>query len=270
MNPIIVADSGGTSTDWCWMDQNGEKMIIKTESYHPIHWNIEFISSQTTFWEKHANVLDFDLHFYGAGCLSVDKAKEMESILKKIGFKNIHVQSDLHGAAKALFGSNDGVFGIMGTGSVFAEFKNGEIQNLKGGLGYILGDEGSAYYFGKLLLHALLNHELSDDLSNELFLLLGDKSKILSNVYGENSRQYIADLSKLTSNHTSEQLTMLHEKNITTFFDKVNPQNAFSLVGSYAFFQKDLIKQISIKRGLSLIEVLQFPIERLIDHHLLS
>ncbi len=44
----LIADSGGTKTDWCGIDEQKEKHSFTTESYHPIVIDTDFTAREST------------------------------------------------------------------------------------------------------------------------------------------------------------------------------------------------------------------------------
>ena len=108
-------------------------------------------------------------------------------------FKNskIIVKDDLYGASIAACGNEKGIVCILGSGSNCAFFDGKTpIQN-NFGLGYILGDEGSANYLGKLLLKSYLQNNLPQDLRNlleEKYQI--DRTIILEKVYRKPNVQH--------------------------------------------------------------------------------
>ena len=153
-NLEIIADSGGTKTDWIISNENGVLTRITTESYHPRNIGIDFLTRNKVLWSEITNLQDYRLHFYGSGCLKKENAL-MKEALSSIGFIDPQVSSDMDAAAKALKIEN-GWGAICGTGSVVFKVSNGKIIEIRGGLGRELGDEGSGYYFGKLIAKAVL------------------------------------------------------------------------------------------------------------------
>ena len=73
----------------------------------------------------------------------------------------IKVKDDLHGAAIATCHDQTGIVGILGSGSNCAYFNGIKAEKSNYGLGYILADEGSANYFGKVLLKNFLEDKSS-------------------------------------------------------------------------------------------------------------
>ena len=156
---------------------------------------------------------------------------------KPIQFASVFVASDVHAAGFATVGSGSGAVAILGTGSVLAIFENGKLCELRGGLGYILGDEGSGFYFGKLVLENLLNGNLPET-EQVLFNLFGDRKHILSACYGDHGKQYISQVASMVKDLQSNELYELHKENIRLFCNKYIkdlPFEQVSFCGSYAF-----------------------------------
>ncbi len=83
----------------------------------------------------------------GAG-RETDKALTYEA-LRAAGLHEITIETDARIALEGAFGGGDGIILICGTGSIcFGSAQDGEMIRA-GGYGYLLGDEGSGYFFGR-------------------------------------------------------------------------------------------------------------------------
>lgn len=93
------------------------------------------------------------------GMAGVDRARDAEivrGILKRIGQRAVVVVvNDALIALEAGVPGRPGTVVIAGTGSI-AYGRNGERGARAGGWGYVLGDEGSGYWLGRLALRAVL------------------------------------------------------------------------------------------------------------------
>ena len=172
---ILIADSGSTKVHWCLLTASGQCSDVFTDGINPLFQTTiamqNSISNQLLpqiaplLW---AGTLTH-IFFYGAGCTPEKKIfvqKALEAVFKKA---EVHVESDMLGAARGLLGHNVGVACILGTGSGSC-FYNGEtIEWCVPSLGYILGDEGSAAVLGKRLVGDLLKNQLGDDLKESFF-----------------------------------------------------------------------------------------------------
>lgn len=96
------------------------------------------------------------------GIAGVDRPSDetvVRSIMGRIGYKaRILVVNDALIALRAGVGDNPGIVIISGTGSI-AYGQNEQGQSARaGGWGYVLGDEGSGYWIGRLALRAVVRH----------------------------------------------------------------------------------------------------------------
>ncbi|NRA10761.1 MAG: hypothetical protein HRT57_02250, partial [Crocinitomicaceae bacterium] len=162
MHNTLFADSGGTGTGWVYLDSNGNKVYFDTESYHPSNWNESFWFRFVSFWESKRHLLGYTLNFYGAGCLNTDYATLIREKFESIGFSNVKIKSDLHAAGYSVHKNGKGVVIISGTGSVLFDYFDFHVTNIVGGKGHVLGDEGSGFYFGKLIIEKYRVGSLND------------------------------------------------------------------------------------------------------------
>ncbi len=264
---LLIADSGGSKTDWCLIVNNTIKKVFSTASYHPQHVAAQWIDEQKKYWATYLIEFDIDLHFFGAGCLKQENRMLMENALREMGFRKVQVASDIDAAAKALVGNDDCVVGIMGTGSVIAEIKNQIPYKIHGGLGYILGDEGGGYHFGKLLLQKYFHGKLHPELNHFLEQTFGNKASILQKVYGLNGKAFVASLPEVTSNLNPVEIKGIHQENIRNFLSLYLPDKqivkSISVVGSYAFYNQEILANELISYGWQLCKVTSRPIEDL-------
>jgi len=96
------------------------------------------------------------------GIAGVDRASDeaiVRSIMKRIGYKAaILVVNDALIALQAGIGDLPGIVIVAGTGSIaYGRNAKGEAARA-GGWGYVLGDEGSGYWIGRLALRAVVRH----------------------------------------------------------------------------------------------------------------
>ncbi len=164
---IVLADSGSTKTAWLLLD-NGEVVAEATSKglnpHHIAQDDFVQIVEQAgiTGWpvNKVAQV-----YFYGAGNNNEGAQATVSAWLNGI-FEQavVQVHSDLLGAARALLGTQAGIAGILGTGANSGYYDGRGIQQQVPPLGYLLGDEGSGFALGRLLIKAFLRKELPENL----------------------------------------------------------------------------------------------------------
>ena len=159
---ILVADSGGSKTDWRWIHDNGTIGQAHTPGFNPYSHHAEDL--------KHAvekillpqlNGPVHKIYYYGAGVSSAANAAIVSDVLK-VFFANaaIEINWDLLGAARALCGHEPGIACILGTGSNSCHYDGHNIIDNMPNLGWILGDEGSGASLGKRLVIDYIRHRM--------------------------------------------------------------------------------------------------------------
>jgi N-acetylglucosamine kinase-like BadF-type ATPase len=96
------------------------------------------------------------------GIAGVDRAADQDvvrGIMERIGYKaKILIVNDALIALQAGIGDAPGIVVVSGTGSIaYGRNARGEAARA-GGWGYVLGDEGSGYWIGRLALRAVVRH----------------------------------------------------------------------------------------------------------------
>lgn len=245
----IIADSGGTKTDWVICDGTNTITEFTTESYHPRNVNESFIERAKKYWSRISSIKDYRLTFYGSGCFHNEKALEMAQSLEAIGFVHPKVFSDIEAAARALEIEN-GWGAICGTGSVVFKVENRIVTEIRGGLGRELGDEGSGFYFGKLVANAVMNQEmiipeLSIDEMNDPIA-------------------YSTFAKRLFEYRTKEDVRRLHIESIQALVENhLDGVKNIGFVGSYAFHYQEIFQNVLSKCGISANEFIEKPIVKL-------
>jgi len=268
---LLIADSGGSKTDWCLIDQLGNRHYFQTASYHPHLMSDQWISQQAKNWLDYTRIYDLEVHFFGAGCLKDQNRKLVEKAFTTWNIERVNISSDLIGAAYSLLGDEDGVIGILGTGSVAAKIEGQSVKEVYGGFGYLLGDEGSGYAFGKKLLHNYIKDCFSIELSHSLKEILGEREEIIAEVYGPQGKQFIAGIAKSTHElSVFNEIVQIHEQNIVEFVEqylqKIPELKDVSFVGSYAFHHQNILRKVLKMKGLQLHKVIERPIEELAEY----
>ncbi len=114
--------------------------------------------------------------------------------------KNVFIFPDISVAYFAVFGHGNGILALSGTGSVVYG-KHGEKEAVIGGLGYILGDEGSGFWIGKeFLKNALYEMQKGEkgtyaNLAKEYFLK-DNVHAIIEKIYDENPQSTLSKFGK--------------------------------------------------------------------------
>ena len=161
----LIADSGSTKTTW--MDvATGNKIV--TEGLNP-HFTTDdqFLAACRQVRDHFPlSTFHFPLFFYGSGCGSEEQRERVGVLLAKaFGTSDVHVETDMLGACRAVCGVTPSLVGILGTGSNACYYDGQQIALTAPSLGFILGDHGSANHVGRLLLTDYLTGKMPDEVT---------------------------------------------------------------------------------------------------------
>lgn len=92
-----------------------------------------------------------DIHRAVLGLAGANRPGAPERLAKALPYAGLLIVTDAITAARGALGEADGILAAIGTGSVFAVQRAGQIRQF-GGYGLTLGDEGSGAWLGRALL----------------------------------------------------------------------------------------------------------------------
>lgn len=264
----LIADSGSTKCSWRLLNE-GTIQSFETTGVNPFFvGEEEMLKLFRELAVPHQEVQE--LYFYGAGCAQGAASVLLLNSLSQV-FPNaeVYVDSDILAAARATLGVKEGLVGILGTGANTAFYTGEHVQQKVPSLGYVLGDEGSGAYMGRLLLSAYLRGELSDELAKKLKL---SKEEILQKVYKEGKpNRYLASFAPfMFRNRDNVSIAQLLKKCFQDWvIHYVLPyqQREIHLVGSVAYYFQREIADVLSSHGLKMGVVLENPIASLSLYH---
>lgn len=218
------------------------------------------------------------IYVFAAGASS---AVLQNSLAETLGafFKNskIKVRDDIYGASIAACYNQTGIVGVLGSGANCAYFdgKNQEKNNY--GLGYILGDEGSGNFLGKILLKNYLEDKLPQDLKKLLEEKYNiDRPIILEKVYKKpNVQNYLSSfLDFYIENRTHKYIEQLIDAAFEKYFSiylipitKQHPNKEIHFVGTVAGTFQDRLRLTAQKNDIKIISITKEPIYNLLNYY---
>lgn len=277
---ILITDGGSTKCDWVLLDKAGNQVLkTRTSGLNPavvpedeLLERIRNNPELTRVFEQ-IEVLDF----YGAGCGTDTPKETLHHILKQL-FVNatITVAEDMLAAALAVT-DQPGVVCIFGTGSNSCYFDGKTARTNVDSLGFILMDEASGNYFGKRLIRDYFYKKMPAEIAADFekkFDLNPDTIKI--NLYKKpNPNVYLASFAEFIFNREgihgyfynliSEGVLKFIEYRILCY--KEAQQVPIHFIGSIAHFSKDIIKDCLNRYNLELGNIVQRPIDGLIEYY---
>lgn len=275
---ILIADSGSTKTDWGLIGDNVIIGSYKTQGINPFHQSRDTIMDVVE--KELMPMLDTKnidaLYFYGSGCTnetSIIVRDVITSLLPDV--KDIEVNGDLLGAARALCGKKEGIACILGTGANSCLYDGEKVIKNTPPLGYILGDEGSGAVLGKRFFNLMFKGGLSSEICNAYLeseqMTIAD---VIRRVYREPmANRFLASTSLfIHENLACEQLNDLVvdnfrdfiRRNILQYERRDLPVNA---IGSMAYYYKEQFLAALASEGFLEGTVERSPMDGLLIYH---
>lgn len=215
------------------------------------------------------------VYFYGAGCATQEKCKVIESSLVAQFKSPVTVKSDLLGAARGLLVHEPGLACILGTGSNSCLYDGNEIVKTVAPLGYILGDEGSGAYMGKIMIADMLKGIAPAELTEAFFeeyavapnMLLDDVYK--NSLPARTLSRYASFLSKHLDNPYCYKLVYnafmnFFERNLISYDYKNEP---VSVVGSTCVTYKEILEKAASDFGIHINKIIRYSMPGLVEFH---
>lgn len=277
----LIADSGSTKTDWAIIDDSGHVAYFKSSGYNPNYVQREGVLAdmEDNFPKEYAPDQVKELYFYGAG-INSNNASSLESIFREYfpQLSQIQLFSDMLGAARALLGHKAGFTAILGTGANSCLYDGEQIIMNVSSLGFILGDEGSGAYMGKILLRDYMRETMPEGLRNEFSNFIDmSKPEIISQIYTKpKPNQFCGSLSSFAIQrmNTEEYCRSLIKSSFRDFFNNMiclypdYLDYSLNCVGSVAYLCQDLLCEIAQEFNMKVGKIIQAPIEGLVSYHL--
>ena len=288
---ILIADSGSTKTDWILVASDGTQTELHTDGinpardardiiynvlYHDLLTQIPSDISREELSRSGCQGSEGAVYFYGAGCIE-PFSQTVRSVLKDLfPCCKVEVESDLLGAARALCGHEPGIACILGTGSNSCLYDGRDIIMHTPPLGYILGDEGSGSFLGKVLVNGLFKGVLPDELK-QAFCNKYDMELpgIIEHVYREPSaNRFLASLVPFIVEHRNHP--SIHDllvdafrqflvRNVAIYGHKEMPIHC---VGGIAYQFADELSEAAASEGMQMGRIMLRPIKSIVQYHL--
>ncbi len=277
---ILIVDSGSTKSDWALIDDKGNrKGDFETMGLNPYFHNDSIIEKAILDNKELAEIAPTITHifFYGAGSSTPEMCGIMRHGLQLV-FKHaeILVDHDLLGSAMSTYDGETCIACILGTGSNSCRFDGKEVYEEIPSLAYILGDEASGSWFGKILLREYFYKRLPADLRNAFEKYHApSKDEIINRIYREpNANVYLASFMKFIGEHKQHPHVerwivdgMMHFIDIHVKCYKGWETMPVHFVGSIGHHFRHCLEIAANETGIRLGCVIQKPIDGLVAYH---
>jgi len=274
----LIADSGASKTDWVLLGE-GQSQFIQTEGLNPhLVPESEFLHILNT--ELKPNLLGKavnQIHFFGSGCGSSQKKTEVERYLKEVyEFAEVKIGTDLDAAGMALFGKEEGIACILGTGSSAGVFRNGEVINQMPSIGYPDGDEGGGSDIGKHILTLYQTDQLHSDLKTFLDSKIEIDTDVLRQMLNKPKEGKLLASRVCKIMGEKSQHDQMHEiihkrfdaflKKVCSAFSNETKSRELGFVGSVASVYELELRACAKQLGLDIKSIVRSPIEQMALH----
>jgi N-acetylglucosamine kinase-like BadF-type ATPase len=277
----LIADSGSTKTTWALLGPGNTPNLIKTNGLNPYFHTLSSVEEiiRTTLIPFIPDREISAIHFYGAGCSTVDNDQLISHSLQKFFKKaSIHIYHDILGAARALSGDERGIAAILGTGCNSCYYDGTNCFQEVDSLGYLFGDEGAGSNLGKRWLEKYLKKQVPGHLRQEFDDLYGfTLPDILNSLYNRPyPNRFLASFSEFLAprqahpfvhNLVRESFSAFVEAQLA-FYRKYQPVPV-SFVGSIGYYYKSILEEVMSDAEFQIGTILRDPIEGLIRYHAL-
>jgi glucosamine kinase len=276
---ILIADSGGSKTDWRLIRTNGTIDQANSPGFNPYYQPIEDLKKNVheVLLPKMDSENVSKVFFYGAGVSSLKNQLTIKSaFLEFFPEAQIEIGWDLLAAARALCGREPGIACIMGTGSNSCLYDGTKITDNVANLGWILADEGSGANIGRKFLVDYLRKLQPEKLAaqfNQRFPLT--REEFLEKVYQqEKPSAFLASFAKFIFQHLDDpycykliynSFSEFYENNVMKYENFKNLKVHFT--GSIAFYFSDILRQVANDKGITVKNILEGPIAGLTLYH---
>ncbi len=273
----IIADSSASRTEWVLVDGATVVEHAFTKGLNPFFQTRRDISHSIRLdlpdaflkrrWEH--------IYFYGAGCIGQDKKKIVESSLIAQFKAPVTVESDLLGAARGLLVTEPGIACILGSGSNSCYYDGKAVVKNVRSLGFVLGDEGSASYMGKLFIGDCLKNIAPERLRNAFYEYIKQTpDEIMHSIYSNNiPGNTLSVYSRFLQDKLDQDYVYnLVYTSIDTFFKRNVAQYDYAgktvcFVGSNACAYSEVLTDVAKTYGITIDKILPSSVPGLVKYH---
>lgn len=277
---ILIGTSGSSKCDWELIEDNEKVLTLSSSGINPYFHTEDIIEvSVRSLGELLAHIDKIEVvFFYGSGCSSKKLQNIVERALAKIFTKShIYVNHDIVAAAFATYDGTPSFTCLMGTGANSCFFDGDIVRQEVPGIDYVLGDEGSGAYFGKILLQSFLRKQLPPEIATAFEQKYNiTKHDILQNVYMKPfANVYLASFSQFIHEHREHPFfkSILREgiqKYVEIYLECYPDYKNYTVhfVGSIPYFFEQILREILSEKEITLGKIIKEPIEDLVQYHI--
>ncbi len=277
---IAIVYSGSRYSNWRLFDKN-EVIELRTNGINPFFNDDKFITqllNKSTKLINNAEAIK-KIYFFGAGASSKERKEIIKSSLGSFfKFSKVYVAHDIDAAVKVSCDDKPGIVCIIGSGSNVAFFDGKKVIKNNFGLGYAIGDEGSATWFGKNLLKAYLTDTMPTDIKAAFDRKYDYDRKVITDKVYKHPHPNIfltSFTSFLIENRTHPYIKEFIKSGFRIFMEtylipihlKYGSDQPIYVVGTIAAFFQDFLREVAEEKQLTIRSVINEPIYGLLNYY---
>ncbi|RZK60000.1 MAG: hypothetical protein EOO91_03070 [Pedobacter sp.] len=239
--------------------------------------HILYLLNKNNVLINHAEKIKKIFVFAAGASSNIAQASLAETLGKFFKNAKIKVEDDIYGASIAACYNQTGIVGILGSGANCAYFDGKKPEKNNFGLGYILGDEGSANYLGKILLKNYLEDKMPQELRKQFEEKYNvDRAIVLEKIYRKpNAQNYLCSfldfyIENRTNKYIEQLIDFAFEKYFNTYLVPTthqHPNEEVHFVGLVAGTFQDRLRLVAKKHDINIITITKEPIYNLLNYY---
>ncbi|MGJ1203337.1 hypothetical protein [Sphingobacterium lactis] len=278
---IAVVFSGSRYADWRLAEKGRILHGFRTTGINPYIQDERFIYqilNKNTQLINHAERIR-KIYFFGAGASSRERQEKIENVFMQF-FKNakVKVSHDMLASAISTFGNEKGIIGIIGSGSNAAYYNGRKIIENNFGLGYILADEASTNWQGRMILKDFLTESMPPGFREKFERKHNlDRKGILDKTYNTpNPNIFLTSFADfILENKDDPYVEGIIKKGLDTYvktyvvpLSEAYPDATLNFTGSVANNYGDWLRQIAKDHHLVIGTIIKEPVQNLVKYYL--
>ncbi len=282
---IVIIESGATKTELRCILRSGKMFEFRLGGINLASSDeaylcdlIDDMASSVRELGEHADAIYmYAAGMVGGGMVSGGEIAVRERFKQHFPQGEIHMMSDIQGAAESVLGDEPGIALILGTGSGCCEYDGHSIIRKIYSGGYVLGDEGGAAALGRNFLADYIKGLLPDTVSNAFSIRYASGYEdIVGNIYkGTSPATYLGSFAPFILSFYSKDdyVKRLVDNNFKAFFERSVTRLwreglKIGVVGSFGAACRDIVARISGDYGMKITRYVTSPVETLAMRHL--
>jgi len=277
---IAVIYSGSRNADWKLSDKGEIISEFRTPGINPYLTDKKAISSLLNRNNELINYAEDikKIYFFGAGASSKERQEIISSTFTEFfRYAKVVVDHDLAASALATAGNKEGIVCVLGSGANAAYYNGKKVKENNFGLGYILGDEGSANWLGRSLLKDYLTGTMPKKFEG-IFVQKyhPERKQILDKVYRHSQPVlYLTSFTDfLAENRDSEYVNALVTYGLKLYFETYvapladkHPGLPLYFTGAVADVFQDLLKETASDYDYKIAQIVRKPIYNILNYY---